>query len=59
MTDLTRHATRRSADRGIPPLIIEWLRTYGEEKYDGRGGVIRFYRWFDYGWHKGICPKGS
>jgi hypothetical protein len=41
--DLTWHATRRASKRGIPPLIVEWLFLYGEEKHDGHGGVIRFF----------------
>ena len=38
----TRHASTRSQQRGIPPLIDQWLDAYGEEIYDGRGG-IRIY----------------
>ena len=43
MNNLTRHATRRASRRGIPPLIVEWLFVYGEEKHDGHGAVIRFF----------------
>ena len=41
--NLTQHATQRASRRGIPPLIVEWLFTYGEERHDGHGGVIRFF----------------
>lgn len=37
------HALLRSQQRGIPPSIIEWLYDFGERRYDGRGGVIRFF----------------
>lgn len=40
---LTRHASLRARERGIPPLIEQWLDEYGEEQYDGRGAVIRFF----------------
>ena len=43
MNDLTQHASRRITQRGIPLLIVHWLLAYGEEKHDGRGGVIRFF----------------
>ena len=39
----TRHSEKRSQQRGIPPLIINWLLDYGEESHDGIGGVIRFF----------------
>lgn len=35
----TRHANVRAHQRGIPPLISQWLDHYGHEEYDGRGGV--------------------
>ena len=41
--NLTQHATGRASQRGVPPLIVEWLFAYGEEKHDGHGGVIRFF----------------
>ena len=43
MNDLTHHASRRIAQRGIPVRVVQWLQTYGEERHDGRGGVIRFF----------------
>lgn len=39
----TSHATIRAQQRGIPPLIDQWLDQYGEEEYDGHGGVVRFF----------------
>lgn len=40
MTEISNHATARSKQRGIPPLIREWLIDYGEEIYDHHGGII-------------------
>jgi hypothetical protein len=39
--NLTIHAAIRSQQRGIPPLIMEWLDQFGEEYYDGHGAIIR------------------
>jgi len=39
----TKHAETRAQQRAIPPLICHWLDRFGEEKYDGHGGVIRFF----------------
>lgn len=39
----TRHATLRARERGIPPLIDQWLDEFGEEQYDGHGAIIRFF----------------
>jgi hypothetical protein len=36
----TRHAQLRAQQRGFPPLIDQWLDLYGQEEYDGHGGVI-------------------
>ena len=33
----------RAQRRGIPPLIDQWLSQFGEEEYDGRGGILRFF----------------
>ena len=41
--NMTAHAKLRSQQRGIPLLIDQWLDQYGEEEYDGHGGVIRFF----------------
>ena len=40
---ITKHALRRSQQRGVPKLVMNWLLDYGEECYDGRGGVLRFF----------------
>lgn len=40
---LARHAGKRSQQRGIPPLICQWLDDFGKTQYDGHGGVIRFF----------------
>ena len=37
------HALIRSQQRGIPPLIQDWLLDYGESEFDGGGGVIRYF----------------
>jgi hypothetical protein len=42
MTPLSRHATIRARQRTVPPIIREWLEQFGEEEFDGRGGVIRY-----------------
>ena len=39
----SHHATVRTQQRGIPPLVSTWLVDYGEENFDGRGGVIRYF----------------
>ena len=39
----TDHAAIRSQQRGIPPLISGWLIDYGDEVFDGHGGVIRYF----------------
>jgi hypothetical protein len=39
----TRHAEIRAQQRGIPPLIDQWLDLFGEKEYDGHGGVVRFF----------------
>ena len=39
----TKHAHMRAQQRGIPPLIDQWLDEFGEDEYDGNGGVIRYF----------------
>lgn len=39
----TQHGAQRAQQRGIPPLISNWLIEYGDEEFDGRGGVIRYF----------------
>lgn len=39
---LTKHASQRLQQRGIPRLMIEMLRRFGKRAYDHHGGVIRY-----------------
>jgi hypothetical protein len=39
----TTHANLRAKQRGIPPLVERWLDDFGEERYDGHGGIVRFF----------------
>lgn len=39
----TKHAQARAQQRGVPPLISQWLEIYGEQHYDGRGGICFFF----------------
>jgi hypothetical protein len=41
--NLESHATKRAQQRGIPPLVCQWLDEFGEERYDGHGGVIKYF----------------
>ncbi|MGJ0490061.1 hypothetical protein [Methylobacter sp.] len=41
--NMTYHAATRSQQRGIPPLVMQWLDQFGEEQYDGRGAIIRYF----------------
>ena len=40
---MTYHAAVRSQQRGIPPLVMQWLDQFGEEHYDGHGAIIRYF----------------
>lgn len=42
-TLLTDHAQARTQQRGVPPLILEWLITYGSTQPDQRGAEIRYF----------------
>lgn len=42
-TLLTTHANVRAQQRGVPPLVQDWLLDYGAEQFDGHGGVIRYF----------------
>jgi hypothetical protein len=42
-TPLTMHATVRSQQRGVPPLVRDWLLLFGDERFDGHGGLIRYF----------------
>ena len=39
----TKHAEARMQQRAIPPLIDLWLEEFGEEEYDGHGGIRRYF----------------
>lgn len=43
LTSYTKHADVRSQQRGIPPVVSDWLIAYGDEEFDGRGGVVRYF----------------
>ena len=43
LSTYTHHAAQRTQQRGIPPLISHWLLDYGDEVFDGHGGVIRYF----------------
>lgn len=40
---LTKHAETRSCQRSIPPLITDLLMIYGDIKYTGRKGRVKFF----------------
>ena len=40
---VTEHARIRMQQRGVPPLIVDWLLQYGASQYDGHGGQIYFF----------------
>lgn len=39
----THHADVRAQQRGIPPLILQWLDEFGEEVYVGNGAVKCYF----------------
>ena len=41
--NIRSHAATRAQQRGIPPLISQWLDQFGEEQFDGNGAVVRFF----------------
>ena len=40
---MTAHAKLRTQQRGISAQMTNWLVSYGDKVYDGRGGLIRFF----------------
>ena len=40
---LTKHATNRQQQRGIPPLIMDWLTSFGTTSHDHHGAEILFF----------------
>jgi hypothetical protein len=43
MSNISGHASRRMQKRSVPPIVLDWLRDYGSEQYDGHGAVIRYF----------------
>ena len=41
--DQSQHSQIRAQQRGVPPLVMHWLLDYGEESFDGHGGVVRYF----------------
>lgn len=39
----TNHAAVRSQQRGIPPIITDWLIDYGDEEFNGHGCIVRYF----------------
>jgi hypothetical protein len=39
----TKHAALRAQQRCIPPIIDIWLDEFGEEQYDGHGGILKYF----------------
>ena len=37
------HAYKRAQGRGIPPLVSSLLDLYGDELYDGHGGLVQYF----------------
>ena len=43
LAEMSTHAQIRRQQRCIPVQVIDWLLEYGKERYDHRGGVIRYF----------------
>lgn len=39
----TSHAMKRAQQRRIPLVVDQWLDEFGEEQYDGRGGMKVYF----------------
>lgn len=39
--NMTEHAAKRVQQRGIPPIIVEWLHSYGAEEHSH--GACKLY----------------
>lgn len=37
------HMERRAKDRGIPPLIVEWLERFGDFQHDHHGALVFYF----------------
>lgn len=40
---MSRHASTRAQQRGLPPLIVDWLDTYGARAQDQGGASILYF----------------
>ena len=40
---VSKHTIHRMQQRGIPPLIVDWLMAYGAVEHDHRGGQIHYF----------------
>lgn len=40
---MTRHASTRAQQRGLPPLIVDWLDTYGARAQDRGGAEVLYF----------------
>jgi hypothetical protein len=41
--NMTDHASKRTQQRVIPPLIVDWLIEYGAQRHDGHGATVYFF----------------
>lgn len=39
----TVHSQQRDQQRCLPPVVHQWLDEFGEEAYDGHGGIKVFF----------------
>jgi hypothetical protein len=43
MAALTRHAEERARDRAVPPIVLDWLFSYGQRAPAGDGAECLFF----------------
>lgn len=43
MIGMSSHAQTRAQQRGVPPLVIDWLMQYGAREHDHRGAEIYYF----------------
>lgn len=41
--NMTQHGSARQQQRGLSPLILDWLTQFGATAYDHHGAEIRFF----------------
>lgn len=39
----SKHSQKRMHQRSIPPIVNKWLDEFGEEMFDGHGGILVFF----------------